>query len=140
MSKRFDVVTAAKALVQGALPAVSVRGLDNAADFPAVIPPNGVAVVREGSLGAPDVDLSPLTYTYEHRIPVELAASSPAALDAMLCAIGTALIINRHLGGLCDWLEAEAPDPEAIAAAGQSGGRGVILILVAIYSTTDPLN
>lgn len=145
-SKRLSVVAGAKALVAAALPGADVKGLDNEAAAPSRIPANGLAIVREGNPGEPDVDLSPLTYHWEHRIPVELAAYSsgtktPAeALDDMLKALGAAVAADRTLGGLCDWLDVLEPEIDDIAETGTRRAKGAELVLIASYSTTTPLN
>ena len=63
-----------------------------------------------------------------------------ALLDTMLGAIGAAVMANRTLGGLCDWIEAEAPVTDDIEAFGALPGRFADLAILAVYATTDPLN
>jgi hypothetical protein len=81
-----------------------------------------------------------------HRIPVELAAYETSnatceqVLDSMLGSIGAAVIADRTLGGLCDFIEAEAPATEDLEAAGARAGRWADLAIVAVYGTADPLN
>lgn len=146
MSKRLDVLTAVKALIAAALPGVDVKGLDNRADKPDRIPPNGLGIVRAGDPGEPDVDLCPPTYHFRHQIPVELAAYQSTAqtnaqvIDTMMGHIGTAIAADRTLGGLCDYLEALAPGTDDVGANGAATAAGADLVLVAHYSTTDPLN
>ena len=92
-SRREEVLDAIKAMIAGALPNAEVkRNLDK----PERIPPGGLVIIRDGDPGEPEVLLSPLTYVYEHRVPIELAAFASASLtreqtvDQMLSAIGTA--------------------------------------------------
>lgn len=99
-SKRETVLAAVKALVAAALPGAEVkRNLAKAER----IPPGGLVVIRDGDPGDPEVSLSPLTYLYSHRIPLEIAAYESATLtreqvlDAMLGATGAAVIANRTL-------------------------------------------
>ena len=142
-SKREQVLDAVAALIDAALPAAKVER--NAAK-PERIPPGGLAIVRDGDPGEPEVLLSPLTYLYTHRIPLEIAAresgsqSREQVLDAMLAAIGAAVAADRTLGGLCDFIEAEAPATADIEAAGALPGRWADAAIVAIYGTPDPLN
>lgn len=142
-SKREQVIDALVALIDAALPAAKVER--NAAK-PERIPPGGLAIVRDGDPGEPEVLLSPLTYLYTHRIPVEIAAresgaqSREQALDAMLAAIGAAVVADRTLGGLCDFIEAEAPATADIDAAGAQTARWADAAIVASYCTPDPLN
>ena len=142
-SKRETVLAAVKSLVAAALPGAEVkRNLVKAER----IPPGGLVVLRDGDPGEPKVSLSPLTYLYSHRIPLEIAAYESATLtreqvvDVMLGAIGTAIMANRTLGGLCDWIEAEAPVTDDIEALGALPGRFADLAILAVYATTDPLN
>jgi hypothetical protein len=107
-SKREQVIDAVKALVASALPNADVkRNLDK----PERIPPGGLVIVRDGDPGEPDVLLSPLTYVYEHRIPLEVAAfpsstlSREEALDQMLSDIGAAVAADRTRGGLWEIID-----------------------------------
>ncbi len=143
MSKREQVIEAIVALVVAALPAAKVER--NAAK-PERVPAGGLVIVRDGDPGEPDVLLSPLTYLYTHRIPLEVAAresgsqSREHALDAMLAAIGAAVAADRTLGGLCDFIEAEAPATADIEASGAQAVRWADAAIVATYATTDPFN
>lgn len=145
-SKRLQVVAGVKALIAAALPGADVKGLDNAAPFPSRIPANGLAIVRDGDPGEPEADLSPITYHYDHRIPVEIAAYRSSAktqaerLDDMLRPIGAAVAANRTLGGLCAWIDVLEPEIDDIAGEGTAAGKGCDLIIIASYSTTTPLN
>ena len=142
-SRREQVIDALVALIDAALPAAKVER--NAAK-PERIPPGGLVIVRDGDPGEPEILLSPLTYLYAHRIPIEAAAREGAAqprepaLDAMLAAIGAAVAANRTLGGLCDFLEVEAPATADIDAAGAQTARWADAAIVASYGTPDPLN
>jgi len=142
-SKREQVLDAIKALVAAALPNADVkRNLAKAER----IPPGGLAIVRDGEPGEPEVMLSPLLYVYTHRIAIEVAAYETASksreevLDEMLGAIGTAVAADRTLGGLCDFVEAEAPATDDVETAGARAGRWADVAIIAVYGTTDPLN
>ena len=142
-SKRETVLVAVKALVAAALPGADVKRNRSKAER---IPPGGLVVIRDGDPGEPEVSLSPLTYLYSHRIPLEIAAYENATLtreqvlEAMTGTIGAAVMANRTLGGLCDWIEAEAPVTDDIKALGALPGRFADLAILAVYATTDPLN
>lgn len=138
MSKRLDVLTAITALVAGAVPTADVFGLANEDAAPKRVGANGLAVVRAGDPGEATVDLSPIAYNWSHRIPVELVANDEAALDAMVTAIGDAIVADRQLGELCEWLDAAAPATEQLAAEGAKPQRGTELILFAHYVTSSP--
>jgi hypothetical protein len=141
-SKREQVLEAIKALVASALPSAEVkRNLDK----PERIPPGGLVIVRDGDPGEPEILLSPLTYIYEHRVPIEIAAFASAsltreqALDQMLAAIGEAVAAARTLGGLCEFLETEAPTSDDLETAGAISGRWADAAIIASYATANPL-
>lgn len=142
-SRREQVLDGIKVLIATALPNADVKR--NLAK-PERIPPGGLVIVRDGDPGEPEVMLSPLLYVYTHRVPIEIAAyeSSSATreqvLDEILGAIGTAVAGDRTLGGLCDFIEAEAPATDDIDTAGARLGRWADAAIVAVYGTTDPLN
>jgi hypothetical protein len=141
-SKREQVIEAIKNLIVTALPNADVkRNLDK----PERIPPGGLVIVRDGDPGEPDVLLSPLVYVYEHRLPIEIAAFASAslsreeALDQILSAIGTAIAADRTLGGLCEFLDTEAPVSDDLETAGAASGRWAEAAIIAAYSTPNPL-
>lgn len=142
-SKREQVLDAVKALVAAALPDADVKRNFAKAER---IPPGGLVIVRDGEPGEPEVVLSPLTYIYTHRIPIEVAAyetsslSREQVLDEMLSAIGTAVATDRTLGGLCDFIEAEAPATDDVEMTGARAGRWADAAVIAVYGTADPLN
>ncbi len=146
MSKRLDVLLAVKQLIALALPGAKVLGLDGSEAMPATIPATGMVVVRTGDPGEPEYTLSPLTYYYEHRIPIEVATfqsaglTSEEALDVMLVAIGESVAADRTLGGLCDWLDTTSAGTEDISAEGLGQApRGADIMIIASYSTSNPL-
>jgi hypothetical protein len=141
-SKREQVLEAIKALVASALPSAEVkRNLDK----PERIPPGGLVIIRDGDPGEPEVLLSPLTYIYEHRVPIEIAAFASAsltreqALDQMLAIVGAAVAGDRTLGGLCEFLETEAPTSDDLETAGAISGRWADAAIIASYATANPL-
>ena len=142
-SKREQVLDAIKTLIASALPNAEVKR--NLAK-PERIPPGDLVILRDGDPGEPEVILSPLIYVYSHRIPIEIAAYETSSqtreqvLDGMLGAIGTAVVSNRTLGGLCDFVEAEAPATEDVETTGARAGRWADVAILAVYGTTDPLN
>jgi len=111
--------------------------------LPERVPAAGLLFLRDGDPGEPAVTLSPLLYHYQHRAEVEAVVQSgtgrDAALDALATGVGTALVADRTLGGLCDWVEAEAPRPVDLAVDGAATLKAAILPIVLHYSTSDPL-
>lgn len=145
MSKHVAVAQAIKALVARALPGADVRGMTLEEAKPARISPLGMAIVRSGDLGEPEIDLSPPTWWWERRLPVELANYQSSARSAqevagdMLMAIAGEIEADRTLGGLCIHLDAEAPaDGESETIGAQPFGWTDFAI-IASYSTTGPL-
>jgi hypothetical protein len=110
--------------------------------LPERIPPAGLMILRDGEPGEPEVTLSPLTYHYQHRAEIEAVvqgANRDAAFDALCAGIGTALVADRKLGGLCDWVEAEAPRPVDLPVEGAASLKAAVIPVILHYSTTDPL-
>lgn len=142
-SRREQVVTAVVALLASALPNAEVKR--NLAK-PERIAPGGLVIVRDGDPGDPEIELSPLAYIYAHRVPIEVAVhdaplvSREQALDDLLSAIGAAIAADRTLGGLCDFVEAEAPSTDDLETTGALAGRWADTAIVATYATADPLN
>lgn len=141
-SRREQVLDAIKSLVAAALPSAEVkRNLDK----PERVPPGGLVIIRDGDPGNPEILLSPLTYVYAHRVPIELAAFASATLtreqvlDQMLSAIGAVVAGDRTLGGLCDFIEPEAPSSDDLETAGAISGRWADTAIIASYATPNPL-
>ena len=76
--------------------------------LPERVPAQGVAILRDGDPGEPEVLLSPPRYIYEHRAEIDIAveaasaAERDATFDALKRAIGAAIAVDRTLGGSCD--------------------------------------
>jgi hypothetical protein len=93
--------------------------------------------------GEPEVTLSPLRYHYQHRAELEIVVQSgtdrSTAFDTLIAAIGTALEADRTLGGLCDWVEPEAPAPVDLPVEGAASLKAAVITVVLHYTTTGPL-
>ncbi|WP_428544065.1 acyl-CoA transferase [Profundibacter sp.] len=113
--------------------------------LPERLPAGGLVILRDGDPGTPEVTLSPLQYHYEHRAEVEVIVQgkTPAAratiFDTLLQSIGTALAADRTLGGLCDWVEAQAPQPVDMPVEGAAALKAAIIPVILTYTTADPL-
>jgi hypothetical protein len=142
VSKREQVISAVETLIKAALPAADVQ---RNVDKPERPDANGVVIIRDGDPGQPEYSLSPLIYLYTHRIPVEvLAYESPGvsreqALDTMLGSIGVAVAADPTLGGLCDYVEPDAPAPDDLETEGAVSGRWAEIGVIAVYGTSNPL-
>lgn len=111
--------------------------------LPERVPVAGLLILRDGDPGEPAVTLSPLLYHYQHRpeleAVVQVSAGRDATLDALVAGIGTVLAADRTLGGLCDWVEAEAPRPVDLAVDGAATLKAVVIPIVLHYASADPL-
>jgi hypothetical protein len=137
LSVREIILTALYARVSE-LPATALRG----EVLPERVPALGLLILRDGEPGDPEVTLSPLTYHYQHRAEIEAIVQGPdrdAAFDTLTASIGTALAADRTLGGLCDWVEAEAPQPVDLPVEGASSLKAAVIPVVLHYSTAVPL-
>ncbi|MCB0476339.1 MAG: hypothetical protein KDC69_11730, partial [Flavobacteriaceae bacterium] len=93
-TKREQVLTALFTVLEGV--AVKLRWADAVRNeaMPVDVPENGLLILRDGAPGEPEVTLSPLTYSWQHRAEIELYAQSArrdedAVFDAAAAAIGT---------------------------------------------------
>ncbi len=113
--------------------------------LPERLPAGGLVILRDGDPGTPEVTLSPLQYHYEHRAEIEVIVQGKTSgtrantFDTLLQAIGTALASDRTLGGLCDWVEAQAPQPVDMPVEGAAALKAAIFPVILTYSTADPL-
>ena len=111
--------------------------------LPERIPATGLIILRDGKPGEPEVTLSPLVYSYEHRAELEVVIQAGSGRDALFdtltADIGAALASDRTLGGLCDWVEAEAPEPVDLPIEGAAALKAAVITVVLHYATPDPL-
>ena len=66
-------------------------------------------------------------------------AARDAAFDALKLAVGVAIAADRTLGGLCDFVQGEAPAPVELPIEGAEGLKAASLGIVLSYATSDPL-
>jgi hypothetical protein len=111
--------------------------------LPERIPPAGLIILRDGQPGEPEVTLSPLRYHYQHRAELEVVVQAgtgrATAFDTLIASIGTALEADRTLGGLCDWVEPEAPASVDLPIEGAAALKAAVITVVLHYTTTGPL-
>ena len=111
--------------------------------LPERIPAAGLIILRDGQPGEPEVTLSPLRYHYQHRAELEVVVQAGTgranAFDDLIAAIGAALEADRTLGGLCDWVEPEAPASVDLPVEGAAPLKAAVITVVLHYSTADPL-
>lgn len=111
--------------------------------LPERIPASGLIILRDGQPGEPEVTLSPLRYHYQHRAELEVVVQAgtgrATAFDTLIAAIGTALETDSTLGGLCDWVEPEAPASVDLPIEGAAALKAAVVTVVLHYTTTGPL-
>ena len=141
MTDRETVLVALHTLL-GTLPATALRG----EVLPERVPETGLLILRDGTPGDPEVTLSPLRYHYQHRAEIEAVVQEGKAgpgrdtkFDTLLASIGTAILADRTLGGLCDWVEAEAPQPLDLPIEGGASLKAASIPVVLHYTTSDTL-
>lgn len=121
-----------------ALPATVLRG----DVLPERVPTAGLLILRDGEPGEPEVTLSPLRYHYQHRAEIEAVVQRVArdgAFDALCASVGTIIAADRTLGGLCDWVAAEAPRPVDLPIEGAASLKAAVIPVVLHYSMADAL-
>ncbi|SFK41628.1 hypothetical protein [Caulobacter sp. UNC279MFTsu5.1] len=137
-SVRLQVLDRVQALVETALPNADFQRNE---PKPEDLAPGGVVNMRDGDPGQPDILMSPLTKTYNHRISLELAPPAGADpvvwLDAANTALRNAVRADRTLGGLAEWLEAEEPVTDDVDQLGAPGVVWAEIGLIAVYTTLD---
>jgi len=134
---RETILAALHTLLQ-TLPATALRG----GVLPERVPAAGLLILRDGEPGEPEVTLSPLRYHYQHRAEIEAVVQGvarDAAFDTLCASIGVTIAANRTLGGLCDWIEAEAPRPVDLLVEGAASLKAAVILVILYYSTADPL-
>jgi hypothetical protein len=120
------------------LPATALRG----EVLPERIPVAGLIILRDGDPGEPEVTMSPLRYHFEHKAELEVVvqgANRDLAFDAVVASIGGLIEADRTLGGLCEWIEAEAPRPVDLPVEGAASLKAGVVNIVLHYTTASPL-
>ena len=138
MATTRETILAALHTRLSALPATVLRG----DVLPERVPAAGLLILRDGEPGEPEVTLSPLCYHYQHRAEIEAVvqgASRDTGIDTLCASIGAALAADRTLGGLCDWVEAEAPRPVDLPVEGAAILKAALIPVTLHYSTADQL-
>ncbi|PWG15788.1 acyl-CoA transferase [Salibaculum griseiflavum] len=111
--------------------------------LPERVPPSGLIILRDGDPGEPGVTLSPLRYHYQHRAELEVVVQDAKSRDArfaeLIASIGAVIVADRTLGGLCDWVETEAPEPVDLPVEGAASLKAAVVPIILHYATSDPL-
>lgn len=114
--------------------------------LPVKLPAGGYAIVFDGDPGEPEETFSPLRFHYEHVAEIDVvvagasAAQRDAKFDALVAAIGAALVADRTLGGLVDYMQARAPVTDVDPVEGAEALKSATIPVVLHYATPDPLS
>lgn len=113
--------------------------------LPTRIPSSGLIILRDGEPGEPELSLSPLVWHFEHVAEVEMfvqpvAGGRNTSFDALKVAIGAAIVADRTLGGLCDWMQADAPRANDLVVEGAVLAKAATIPVTLFFATSDPLN
>jgi hypothetical protein len=141
VSRREQVLAALFEQVQR-VPGATVRRNEA---LPQVVPAGGFVIVRDGDPGEPDVTLNPRTEFFSHRAEIEAfvtqgeSGGGEAALDALLAEIGSALAVDRSLGGLAKNLTWSAPETSVMAIEGAAPILTARITVTIEYLVSDPL-
>jgi len=112
--------------------------------LPVALTTDGLIILRDGDPGEPEVTMSPLMYHYEHRAGIELfvpgTEDRDTLFDTLRMSVGALIVANRTLGGLCDWIEAEAPEPSDIPFDGADTVKAASIPVVLHFVTDNPLS
>jgi hypothetical protein len=99
-----------------------------------------------GLPGKPDVTLSPVSYTYDENVELQIlaqnadAAALRSTVDDIIAGIGTQLAIDRTLGALCNDVRVlSQPKIEDRAVDGAPQLRAATILVRLNYTTSDPL-
>lgn len=112
MSKREDVLNALLAKLS-TLENVPVKRNET---LPQIIPKSGIVILRDGTMGEPEILLSPPCFIYQHIAEIEvivqdvLPADRDSKLDGLLEKIGAVLNADTNLGGLVDYCYPKSPE------------------------------
>ena len=121
-----------------ALPATALRK----ELLPERVPAEGLLILRDGEPVEPEVTLSPLAHHYQHRAEIEAVvqrAARDTPFDTLIAIVGATLTADRTLGGLCDWVEAEAPRPADLPVEGAASLKAAVVPVVLHCTMADPL-
>ena len=134
-----ETILAALHVRLSALPPTALRG----EVLPERVPAEGLLILRDGYPGEPEVTLSPLRYHYQHQAELEVVVQAgtgrSSAFDDLIASIGGALEADRTLGGLCDWVEPDAPASVDLPIDGSAALKAAVITLNLHYTTTGPL-
>ena len=142
MSKREDVLNALLDRLS-TLENIPVKRNET---LPQVIPKSGIVILRDGTMGEPEVLLSPPCFIYQHIAEIEvifqdvLPADRDSKLDGLLERIGTLLNADTNLGGLVDYCYPKSPEFVEEPIEGAPTIKAAIVPVLLEYASETSLN
>lgn len=134
VTTHVDLLKAVEGFVSQALPRATV--IRNQAK-PQELPCDGLVNILDGTVEDMGADLSPLRYNWRRSLPVVLMTADDP--EPYIKALAEALEGNRFLGGIAEWFDAQPPEPDFDDLTGAEPLGMVLIVLVAEYSTINPL-
>ena len=113
--------------------------------LPERVPEAGLAILRDGDPGEPDITLNPRSAFYSHRVELELFVTQPTTgggetlLDALIADVHAALDPDPSLGRLAENLVVTAPETGVLAVEGGAPVLTARLTVIVDYLVSDPL-
>ena len=137
MSPRETILAALHARLS-TLPAAALRG----EVWPERVPAAVLLILRDGERASPRSRCRRCVIITSKRPEIEAVVQGAAhdtAFDTLCASIGTTIAADRTLGGLCDWVEAEAPRPVDLLVDGAASLKAARIPVILHYFTTDPM-
>ena len=142
ISKREQALQGLFLCLQNGLSDIAVTRND---PVPVKIPKTGLMILRDGDPGEPEVTLSPTRYHYQHQAEIEVLVQEAdivkrdMALDVLVVALGSALIVDPYLNGSVDYMSIGAPEFILEAVEGAPAIKAAVIPITLEYSTLNPL-
>lgn len=142
ISKREQALQGLFLCLQNGLSNISVTRND---PLSSKIPQSGLVFMRDGDAGEAEITLSPTRYHYSHDVEIEVLIQKAddgdrnLALDALLVAIGSSLIVDPYLNGSVDYMMIGSPEFIIEPVEGAPAIKAAIVPVTLEYSTLNPL-
>lgn len=109
--------------------------------IPNRVPDDGLIIMRDGDPGEPEITLGPPRYWYLHAVQLELywaGDDRDQGVDGLAERVAAALERDRTLGGLAEWLQMEADEPETVPVEGGIPVKSAVATAVIHYQLDGP--
>lgn len=113
------ILAALEAVLGGLAGPVVLRN----ADRPEEVPVGGLVILRDGAHVDDEAMFSPLRYQIRHEAEILIAGADEAERETLIADTVAALIADRTLGGLVQWLEPQAPARDLAELEGAEAPR-----------------